>query len=65
MGMFQRRRLSRRVESLPARLLRIAALEPDRHAPHRTMTWQFTRPHAREKLAQLSPLAQTHLPDHS
>ena len=65
MGMFQRGRLSRRVESLPARLLRMAVLEADRHAPHRSIAWQFTRLHAREKLAQLSPLARTHLTEHS
>ena len=41
------------------------ALEAERHAPHRTIAWQFTRPHAREKLAYLSPLAHTHLTEHS
>ena len=66
MRIFQRGCLSRRVESLPARLLRIAALEADRTAHHRTIAWQFTCPDAREKPSHLSPLAQLwNLPDHS
>ena len=63
-GIFQRAGLSRRVESLPALHQRIAALEADRNAHHRTIAWQFTYPHAREKLSHLSPLAHTNLTDH-
>ena len=59
---FQRGCLSRRVERLPALRQRIAALKTDSNAHHRTTVWQFTSPHAREKL---SPIAQTHWIDHS
>ena len=64
-GIFQRGCLSRRVESLPDLRQRIAALEAERNAQYRTIAWQFTSPHAREKLSHLSPLAHTHLTDHS
>ena len=63
LGIFQRGCLSHRVESLPALRQRIAALEADRNAHRRTIAWQFTCPHAREKLSHLSPLAHTHLTD--
>ena len=65
MGIFQRGCLSRRVESLPALRQRIAALEAERNAHHRTIAWQFTCPDAREKLSHLSPLAHTNLTEHS
>jgi hypothetical protein len=58
MGIFQRGCFSRRVESLPALRQRIAALEAERNAQHQTIAWQFTCPHAREKLSHLYPLAQ-------
>ena len=53
------------LESLPALRRRIAAREADRNAHHRTIAWQFTYPHAREKLSHLSPLAHTNLTEHS
>jgi hypothetical protein len=58
MGIFQRGRLSRRVESLPVLRQRIAALEAERNAQHRTIVWPFTCPDAREKPSHLDPLDQ-------
>jgi hypothetical protein len=49
------------VFSMPARM---AVSLQGRHAPHRTIAWQFTPPHAREKLAHLSHLAHAHLTEH-
>ena len=64
-GIFQRGCLSRRVESLPALRQRIASSREGRNAQHRTIAWRFTCPDACEKLSRLSPLAHTHLTDHS
>jgi hypothetical protein len=60
-SIFARGCLSRRVESMQMLHQRIATLEAERNAQHRTISWRFTSNDARDKLHDLYPIVNIKL----
>jgi hypothetical protein len=58
-GLFQRGCLNRRLGDEAALQRQVAALETERNAQRRTITWCFTSQDARIKRQRLYPIKQT------